>query len=111
MLLTPTMETVVPHVYCVAVMMGGFGGEGVRRFYTEHFINQIPKRCEGDACLAHCRQRPGGGRIHTELHSRHAMALYAARHSSYGKASRTSENPEFTPSSPTLGGLSHQFWW
>ena len=43
MMLTPTMETVVPHVYCVAVMMGGFGGEGVRRFYTEHFINQIPK--------------------------------------------------------------------
>jgi carboxymethylenebutenolidase len=40
-----TMETMVPepYVYCVAVMTGGFGGEGVRRFYSEHFINQIPK--------------------------------------------------------------------
>ena len=24
-------------------MTGGFGGEGARRFYSEHFINQIPK--------------------------------------------------------------------
>ena len=40
-----TMETMVPEPYvqCVAVMTGGFGGEGVRRFYSEHFINQIPK--------------------------------------------------------------------
>ena len=40
-----TMETMVPepYVYCVAVMTGGFGGEGVRRFYSQHFINQIPK--------------------------------------------------------------------
>ena len=40
-----TMETMVsePYVYCVSVMTGGFGGEGVRRFYSEHFINQIPK--------------------------------------------------------------------
>ncbi|HEX8799644.1 MAG TPA: ester cyclase [Terriglobales bacterium] len=40
-----TMETMVaePYVYCVPVMTGGFGGEGVRRFYSEHFINQIPK--------------------------------------------------------------------
>ena len=40
-----TMETMVPepYVHCVAVMTGGFGGEGVRRFYSEHFINQIPK--------------------------------------------------------------------
>src|SRR5262245_45149195 len=40
-----TMETMVPepYVYCPAVMTGGFGGEGVRRFYSEHFINQIPK--------------------------------------------------------------------
>jgi len=39
-----TMETMVPepYVHCVAVMTGGFGGEGVRRFYSEHFINQIP---------------------------------------------------------------------
>jgi carboxymethylenebutenolidase len=40
-----TMETMVaePYVYCVPVMTGGSGGEGVRRFYGEHFINQIPK--------------------------------------------------------------------
>ena len=40
-----TMETMVPepYVHCVAVMTGGFGSEGVRRFYSEHFINQIPK--------------------------------------------------------------------
>ena len=40
-----TMETTVPepYVHCVAVMTGGFGDEGVRRFYSEHFINQIPK--------------------------------------------------------------------
>jgi len=40
-----TMATMVPepYVHCVAVMTGGFGGEGVRRFYSEHFINQIPK--------------------------------------------------------------------
>jgi len=24
-------------------MTGGFGGDGVRRFYSEHFVNQIPK--------------------------------------------------------------------
>jgi len=40
-----TMETMVsePYVCCVPVMTGGFGGKGVRRFYSEHFINQIPK--------------------------------------------------------------------
>ena len=40
-----TMETMVaePYVYCVPVMTGGFRGQGVRRFYSEHFINQIPK--------------------------------------------------------------------
>ena len=40
-----TMETMVaePYVYCVPVMTGGFGGQGVRRFYSKHFINQIPK--------------------------------------------------------------------
>jgi carboxymethylenebutenolidase len=40
-----TMETMVPepYVYCVPSMTGGFGGEGVRRFYSEHFVNQIPK--------------------------------------------------------------------
>ena len=43
--LDATMETMVaePYVYCVPVMTGGFGGQGVRRFYSEHFINQIPK--------------------------------------------------------------------
>jgi carboxymethylenebutenolidase len=40
-----TMETMVPepYVHCVPIMTGGFGAEGVRRFYSEHFINQIPK--------------------------------------------------------------------
>ena len=40
-----TMGTMIPepYVHCVPVMTGGFGGEGVRRFYSEHFINQIPK--------------------------------------------------------------------
>jgi len=40
-----TMETMVPepYVHCVPLMTGGFGGEGVRRFYSKHFINQIPK--------------------------------------------------------------------
>src|SRR5262249_4136440 len=40
-----TMETMVPepYVYGIPVMTGGFGCQGVRRFYTEHFINQIPK--------------------------------------------------------------------
>ena len=40
-----TMETMVPepYVHCVPIMTGGIGGQGVRRFYSEHFINQIPK--------------------------------------------------------------------
>jgi carboxymethylenebutenolidase len=40
-----TMETMVhePYVYGVPTMTGGFGSQGVRRFYSEHFINQIPK--------------------------------------------------------------------
>ena len=40
-----TMETMVPEPYvqCVPAMTGGFGGDGVRRFYSEHFVNQIPK--------------------------------------------------------------------
>ena len=39
------METMAPepYVYGVPTMTGGFGGQGVRRFYSEHFINQIPK--------------------------------------------------------------------
>ena len=40
-----TMETMVaePYVHCVPVITGGVGGEKVRRFYSDHFINQIPK--------------------------------------------------------------------
>ena len=40
-----TMETMVPepYVHCVPIMTGGFGGQEVCRFYSEHFINQIPK--------------------------------------------------------------------
>lgn len=40
-----TMKTMVaePYVHCVHTMTGGFGGQAVRRFYSEHFINQIPK--------------------------------------------------------------------
>src|SRR6516225_7467493 len=40
-----TMETMVaePYVHCVATLAGGAGGREVRRFYSEHFINQIPK--------------------------------------------------------------------
>jgi carboxymethylenebutenolidase len=42
------METMVaePYVHCIATLAGGFGGRGVRRFYSEHFINQIPKDAE-----------------------------------------------------------------
>jgi carboxymethylenebutenolidase len=40
-----TMETMIPepYVHCVPIMTGGSGGQGVRRFYSKHFINQIPK--------------------------------------------------------------------
>lgn len=40
-----TMQTMVaePYVHCVPVMTGGSGGQGVRRFYSAHFVNQIPK--------------------------------------------------------------------
>jgi len=40
-----TMETMVPepYVHCVPTLTGGFGGQGVRQFYSEHFVNQIPK--------------------------------------------------------------------
>ena len=40
-----TMETMVaePYVLGVPIMTGGFGGVEVRRFYSEHFINQIPR--------------------------------------------------------------------
>jgi len=40
-----TLNTMTPepYVYCVPTMTGGFGSQGVRQFYSEHFINQIPK--------------------------------------------------------------------
>jgi carboxymethylenebutenolidase len=40
-----SMETMIPEPYvaCVPIMTGGVGGPGVRKFYSEHFINQIPK--------------------------------------------------------------------
>lgn len=40
-----TMNTMVPepYVYCVPLATGAFGGQEVRRFYSGHFINQIPK--------------------------------------------------------------------
>ena len=40
-----TMNSMVaePYVHCIATLAGGFGGREVRRFYSEHFINQIPK--------------------------------------------------------------------
>src|SRR6516165_114636 len=40
-----TMDTMIPEPYvqCVPTMTGGFGGQGVRRFYSEHFVNQMPK--------------------------------------------------------------------
>jgi carboxymethylenebutenolidase len=43
-----TMATMVaePYVHCVPVMTGGSGGKGVRLFYSEHFVNQIPKDAE-----------------------------------------------------------------
>lgn len=43
-----TMETMVPepYVYNVPSMVGGLGSQGVRRFYSEHFINQIPKNAQ-----------------------------------------------------------------
>jgi carboxymethylenebutenolidase len=43
-----TMATMVaePYVHCVPLMTGGSGGKGVRRFYSEHFVNQIPKDAE-----------------------------------------------------------------
>jgi carboxymethylenebutenolidase len=39
------METMVPEPYvnCVPNMTGSLGGQRVRRFYSEHFINQVHK--------------------------------------------------------------------
>ena len=40
-----TMATMIPepYVHCVPALTGGVGGKAVRQFYSEHFINQIPK--------------------------------------------------------------------
>ena len=74
----PTMETMVPepYVHCVPLMTGGFGGQGVRRFYSEHFVNQIPKDAEVTLIC---------GRTDCELHPRDAMGLPAAWNSSNWK--------------------------
>ena len=60
-----TMETMVPepYVYCIPVMTGGFGGEGVRRFYSEHFINQIPR----DATVTPISRTVGKDQVVDEL--------------------------------------------
>jgi carboxymethylenebutenolidase len=43
-----TMATMAPEPYvlCIPILTGGVGGQGVRRFYSEHFVNQIPKDAE-----------------------------------------------------------------
>lgn len=40
-----TLQTMVPepYVHCVPIMTGGAGSGGVRQFYGEHFLRQIPK--------------------------------------------------------------------
>src|SRR5689334_24801449 len=54
-----TMETTVPEAYmhCVPTMTGAFAGRGVRRFYSEHFVNLIPQRHENHTHLAYHRQK------------------------------------------------------
>lgn len=39
-----TMRTMVaePYVHNVPTLTGGFGGAGVRRFYTDHFVGKMP---------------------------------------------------------------------
>ena len=60
-----TMETMVaePYVHCVATLAGGFGSREVRRFYSEHFINQIPK----DAKVTHISRTIGKDQVVDEL--------------------------------------------
>ena len=60
-----TMETMVPepYVHCVPVMTGGVGGGQVRRFYSEHFINQIPKEVK----VTHVSRTIGSDQIVVEL--------------------------------------------
>jgi carboxymethylenebutenolidase len=40
-----TMRTMTaePYVHNVPMLTGGFGGEGVRRFYTEEFVGKMPQ--------------------------------------------------------------------
>lgn len=60
-----TMKTMVtePYVHCVPIMTGGIGGQGVRRFYSEHFINQIPK----DAAVTPISRTIGKDQVVDEL--------------------------------------------
>ena len=39
-MLTMTAE---PYVHNVPTLTGGFGGEGVRKFYSEEFVGKMPK--------------------------------------------------------------------
>ena len=58
-----TMETMVPEPYvqCVPTMTGGFGGQGVRCFYSEHFVKPNAQGCRGDTDLTYYWQRLGRG--------------------------------------------------
>src|SRR5215468_3196145 len=40
-----TIQTIVPkpYVYNIPSMTDGFGSQKLRRFYSEHFVSQIPK--------------------------------------------------------------------
>src|SRR5215472_5438172 len=60
-----TMETMVPepYVHCVPIMTGGYGREEVRRFYSEHFVNQIPK----DATVTPISRTIGKNQVVDEL--------------------------------------------
>ena len=60
-----TMATMVPepYVYSVPRMVGRFGGLGVRRFYNEHFVNQIPK----DAKVTPISRTVGKDQVVTEF--------------------------------------------
>jgi len=60
-----TMETMVPepYVHCVPVMTGGVGGQKVRRFYSDHFIKQIPK----DANVTRISRTIGKDQVVVEL--------------------------------------------
>lgn len=57
-----TIATMVPepYVYNVPTMVGGFGGDGVRRFYSEHFVKTNTQRCGSDADFPNHWERSGG---------------------------------------------------